>query len=283
MSENVNNKQYFREKLEISETPAPFGLDLEKIQQSERLEEILDDLRSQAAQQAEENASERLKQLRGLISQYEDQLAEFRGPTILQRAEFSFPEESTTDFKEEAAEQGVRWWEKLDLRDDPFPDLTAETTFPMFKEYYDAITCKTKVFNDYQSMLNKPGEDLFRNSIFHGQYGSGKTHLFRYLEQILILKGYETLYILFSFEDDLRSVVAAFRKQLYQQLAQRYQQKSNEVIPADPTDIEKATDVLLDGFTRKYHVTGFNRSRGNYARFSHTLPFSSRVIPIWKR
>ncbi len=282
LRDNVFNKQYFREKLEIKEAPVEFNLDLDKIQRSEELEELLKKLKAEADQRAEENASERLKELRGLIKQYEEQLAEFRGPSILDRAEYSFPKESKIDFEEDLAEEGVRWWEKLDLKDDPFPDLTAETTLPMFREYYDAITCKTKVFKDYQSMINQPGEEFFRNSVFHGQYGSGKTHLFRYLEQILILGGYETVYILFTFEDDFRSIVAAFRKQLYQQIAQRYQQKSNEVVPPDPVDIEKATEDLLGEFTRKYHTKGIiifldDLHKGNQEA---ALDFINRLQPF---
>jgi hypothetical protein len=280
--DNVINKQYFREKMDIKEAPVSFSLDLEKLNQTEELEKVLENLRAEATLRAEENASERLKELRGLIAQYEAQLAEFRGPSILERAEYSFPQEATVDLKEDRPEEGIKWWEKLDLKDDPFPDLTAETTLPMFREYYDAITCKTKVFKDYQSIINDPGEEIFRNSIFHGQYGSGKTHLFRYLEQILILGGYETVYILFSFEDDLRSIVTAFRKQLYEQLAQRYQQKSNEVVASDPQDIEEATEDLLRGFTRKYRTKGIiifldDLHKGN---LEAALEFINRLQPF---
>jgi hypothetical protein len=248
------NKDYFRERVSLRLDQSDYSLDINKIQQAEEVEKVLEKLKAEAESKALENAEEELRKIQETIREHEERLSELRGVSILDRAEYSFPESDKTELDEET--ERSEWWERLGLKADPFPELDQATAFPLPKEFLEAVTYRTTVFVDYQTKIERGPDVLFQNTIFYGQFGSGKTHLFRYLEQKLILRGYETIYLAFSFEDDLRSIVNSFRRQLYDKLAQRYLEKSGETVATDPSDVQRAIMDLLGRLVTSHNVKG---------------------------
>jgi hypothetical protein len=255
LRDNVMNKEYFRERINLGRDQSDYSLDVNKIKQAEEVDKVLEKLRAEAERKALENAGEELRKIQETIREHEERLSELRGVSILDRAEYSFPESDQLELDEET--EKTEWWERLGLKADPFPELDQATAFPLPKEFLDAVTYRTTVFVDYQTKIENRGPDvLFQNTIFYGQFGSGKTHLFRYLEQKLILRGYDTIYLAFSFEDDLRSIVNSLRRQLYDKLAQRYLEKSGETVATDPSDIQRAIMDLLGRLVNSHGVKG---------------------------
>jgi len=254
LRDNVMNKEYFRERINLRGDQSDYSLDINKIKQAEEVDKVLEKLRTEAEGKALENAEEELRKIQETIREHEERLSELRGISILDRAEYSFPESDRTELDEETEKS--EWWERLGLKADPFPELDQATAFPLPKEFLDAVTYRTTVFVDYQTKIDRGPDVLFQNTIFYGQFGSGKTHLFRYLEQKLILRGYETIYLAFSFEDDLRSIVNSFRRQLYEKLAQRYLEKSGETVASDPADVHRAILDVLGRLVNSHNVKG---------------------------
>jgi hypothetical protein len=100
-------------------------------------------------------------------------------PTILESEEFEEPvinEEKDEDIKE--------WWQLLNLTNDPFP-LT-EGLQKIDKKIYEEIIVKTTIFKKYVSYTKDLKNLLYKNTIFYGDFGSGKTSFFDYIKEILL-------------------------------------------------------------------------------------------------
>ena len=52
-------------------------------------------------------------------------------------------------------------------------------------DYYDAIVVKTDIFQKYVNYCDNIQNEIFKSTIFYGEFGSGKTSFFDYLKQIL--------------------------------------------------------------------------------------------------
>ena len=79
------------------------------------------------------------------------------------------------------------WWKTLALSSDPFP---VSGLGNIKDSLYDRIIVMTKIYEEYDYYINNVPDELFKNIVLYGEYGSGKTTLFQYLKILLFKKRY---------------------------------------------------------------------------------------------
>jgi hypothetical protein len=113
------------------------------------------------------------------------------------------------------------WWMRLRLTSNPFPDTDGLGTIAhsLPKQLYDGIVIKTEVFQRYIHYINKIPSELFKNTIFYGEFGSGKTTFFDYLQIPLVRCNIHPAMIGLSPESsDYQSFLMQFKKKLSTEL-----------------------------------------------------------------
>lgn len=82
--------------------------------------------------------------------------------------------------------------------------------------------CKTEIFRKYISIIQNNPSNLFRNIVVFGDWGSGKTTFFGYIEPILYDCRLYPIYIQLGGEFEVRELVFEFRRQLANELNRLY-------------------------------------------------------------
>ena len=100
--------------------------------------------------------------------------------TKLESQEFEEPK-----VKKEESTLHQEWWQILNLRADPFP--ASEGLQKIDKTIYEQIIVLTDIFKRFVHYCERQRDQLFKNTIFYGEFGSeGKTAFFDYFKEILL-------------------------------------------------------------------------------------------------
>ena len=138
-------------------------------------------------------------------------------PSILDKEDYEIPDiQEKEEVTAESETSYMPWWEKLGLLEDPFHLL--EGLDQIDRKLYDQIVCKTEIFRKYISIIENNPSNLFRNIVVFGDFGSGKTTFFDYIEPILYDCRFYPIYIQLGGEFEVRELVFEFRRQLASEL-----------------------------------------------------------------
>jgi hypothetical protein len=135
-------------------------------------------------------------------------------PSVLDRDEFHEPEPEA----EVSADEFVPWWKQLGLTADPFPSEVG--LHRITKELYEKVVYKSTTFEKYLYYAKNTPSELFKNTIFFGEFGSGKTTFFQYLQYVLIGSGIQGVYVALYGEPDPHSFRIRFQKNLLDELCE---------------------------------------------------------------
>lgn len=133
-------------------------------------------------------------------------------PSVLDQEEFQEPVNEILNIQEEY----VPWWKRLSLSGDPFPNQ--EGLQRISDELYDKVVIKTQIFEKYMVWTKEFSEELFKDTIFFGYFGSGKTTLFDYLKKPLMNEKIFALRIQLFAESAFQALLTKFYKKLYERL-----------------------------------------------------------------
>jgi hypothetical protein len=177
-------------------------------------------------------------------------------PSILDGAEYPIPEIVET-FKENAEKERnyLPWWDKLGLVDEPFHEL--EGLDKIDRQMWETIVHKTEVFKRYEQVIEKTPMELFRNTVWYGTFGSGKTTFFDYLQPKLYASKIYPIYLQLGGEYETRELVFEFKRRLRSEL----QQLGRIIIGyglqnTDQMDDQEAIIELLKSLI-EHHAKGF--------------------------
>jgi hypothetical protein len=104
------------------------------------------------------------------------------------------------------------WWEILDLVGDPFP--LEDGLKRIKKSLYEDIIVRTDIFNNFLYLIENHPDQLFRKFMLYGEYGSGKTTFFDYLDESLLPKNILLLYVQLWASPDSETIIHRFHQEL---------------------------------------------------------------------
>ncbi len=183
----------------------------ERVVKADRLNRIEQDL--------EKVKLEKLEQLTGIDRKIEERKKELEAyPSILDEEE-----EPAKPLESHEPEQSNQpWWSRLGLVGDPFPSTMG--LGKISKELYEKIVYKDVLLRKYLSLARDMPSELFRSTIFFGQFGSGKTTLFEYLNSVAFpICGIHGIYIQLYDELDVHSLRISFQNKLIDELVELYE------------------------------------------------------------
>jgi len=166
-------------------------------------------------------------------------------PSILDSIDIKEPDivKKIDDDKIEFEEDLLPWWRKLDLISNPFPGNSLDK---IDKNIWDEIVYKTSIFKKYQRYIDKDVDELFKNIIFYGEYGSGKSTFFEYIQPSFIKNRIIPLYILLYGENDSKSLQIKYEKKLIKELINACNKLNIHGHLRLPDSIDETIDFLFD-------------------------------------
>ncbi len=205
---SIQNKQYYYERLALKSKQVTPLLDISVIEKAEEMEKIRNEIKDEVRQEFIEKKEEELKEWDEKINQKAEMYFAF--PSILDKEEYPLP-----DIVEgESAERNMflPWWEELGLVEDPFKELDGLAEIKNY--YYKKIVHKTIIFLRYESYVQNSVSELFRNTVIYGDWGSGKTTLFDYLNPILSENRIFPIYIQLSKGLEVHALIFEFQRKV---------------------------------------------------------------------
>ena len=175
-------------------------------------------------------------------------------PSVLDESEYKEPEIITNAVS--SSTQFIPWWKKLGLKSDPFPEQSGLAGIA--KIMYEEVVFKTPIFKRFVAITKEYPNELFKNRLFLGDFGSGKTTLFDYLEKPFYNVKVFNVYIMLYAEQDFQSLLIKFRAMFYDCLCRifklLYQTDPNNWIKSN--DTQDRIQELLEKLVAKGDMLG---------------------------
>lgn len=206
---HVHDSTLFEEYLHVNTGKPSVPIDLGQVSRQEYVSSIEEKME----QKVIEKRSEQIEQA------MQEKWREYESlPSVLDDNEFAEPQ---PEEKPESATEYVAWWKHLGLTADPFP--SEEGLAGIAKDLYDKVVHKTGILNRYLSYEQEARSELFKSTVFFGEFGSGKTTFFEFLRMILIKSGIHGIYIQLYGEPDTHSFRIRFQRKLLDALCDLYE------------------------------------------------------------
>ena len=240
--ENVRNKEPFEEFLRLQKSTIA-TIEPKKLAEAEFRDRLRQEIRAEVIEDETKEISdaiERKKEEYDLL------------PSVLDQAEFQEPTNEVLSIQEEY----VPWWRRLSLSGDPFPNQ--EGLQKIADELYEKVVYKTQIFEKYTVWIKEYSDELFKDTIFFGYFGSGKTTLFDYLKKPLINEKLFALRIQLFAESAFQALLTKFYKKLFERLCGLHEL----IFETDPrgwltsTDYQDNVKKLLQKFSANENVRG---------------------------
>lgn len=204
------------------------------------------------------------------IEQAKKQLATI--PTKLEKEEFVEPEVT-----EEEEPQKQEWWQILNLKGDPFP--VAEGLQKISRDFYEHIVVRTDIFRKYVNYADNLRDQIFKNTIFYGDFGSGKTAFFDYLKEIFLRNKILSIYVPLWIGLDGDTNIYNFEEELISRLREESKRYGVYVDDKDhknhPQIIKNVLRLLLEQTTFKGLIVFVDDLHKNTRAFDAVIDFLS--------
>ena len=208
LASGIHDPQPYYDSLKLKDRQIP-EIDFSKLKKTDLMQALREQLMAEI--RFESTASK----IADIEEEIKRKLEEYNSlPSIVDQGEF--PEPIPEDLNLYSEEYTV-WWKQLNLTGDPFP--TTEGLMRIDPTTYDSVVVKTPLFQKYLSYIRNTTNEIFKNTIFFGEFGSGKTTLFEYLKRALSSNEIESVYVQLYSEKDLQSLKITFKKKLIEELS----------------------------------------------------------------
>ena len=149
------------------------------------------------------------------------------------------------------------WWKKLGLVSNPFPDTDGLGNIP--QSMRQQVVLQTEIFEQYIHYINKVPSDLFMNIIFYGEFGSGKTTLFEYLQIPLIRNNIHSIIIRLNAEPDYQNFLHKFKQKLCRELTNSFYRLTGTNLAAslEPLTVDDAIIQVIKSIENTNRCAGF--------------------------
>jgi len=242
---NIYDKDKIRETLRLKKTSMPI-IDPKKIVETRYRERVVNELTKQIIEEKIDIIDKAIEQKK---EEYD------MVPSILDGIDIVEPSSEEQEVKEE--QKFLSWWRQLQLSQDPFP--TQEGLSKLADDLYEKIVIKTPLFEKYVYIASSEPTELFKDTIFFGWFGSGKTTLFDYLKKPFLNERVFTIYIQLYAEQSFSSLFTDFRKKFYEGLCEKHELifHSKPQLWLNSNDYQECIDKLLVKFSSNADIKGF--------------------------
>lgn len=223
-SNRLHNKQYYYERLELKASQITPLLDVASLEKADVADKVREELKEEVREEFLDEKKAEVEEWQQKISQKAEEYYSF--PSILDREDYPIPDVSE---EKTSTEVYVPWWVKLGLIEDPFREL--EGLPRLSQSLLERIVHKTEIFIKYEIIAENSPTELFRNTIVMGQFGSGKTTFFDYMNSALSNYGILPVYIQLGGEFEVRELIFDFRKKVSIELRRLYPIFAGENLP----------------------------------------------------
>ena len=172
---NIFNQDILFEELKIKNPNLDIIIEPSQMEKAEYANQIEERIKDKVLSKTQHLLDEQSKKVQQEIEQKKKELESI--PTRLDEIEIEEPE--ITKSEKEVRE----WWQILNLKEDPVP--IQEGFQKIDTDYYEDIVVHTDIFKKYVNYCVNMQNEIFKSTIFYGEFGSGKTSFFDYLKQIL--------------------------------------------------------------------------------------------------
>jgi len=239
----IKNQEPPRQELnlKIAETPSIDLSDMSQLETKARLHDW-------ALRKAKEEAMiqfEDLKQSKeaDFLEMIEEKQTEYNSlPSILDISDIKEPTVSVENDSE--YDHYEPWWKQLHMISDPFPTLEGLSQIPA--EFHETVLHKTDIFNRYQTVIDEVPEEILKNTIFFGEFGSGKTTLFEFLIKQFWSVDIPAIYLQIFTQEKIDSVMKRFKHELCRELRELLFQQLDVVdeIPSSTNIDDEIRSIL---------------------------------------
>lgn len=252
------------------------------------------------------NLESRLANLQEIVAELEKEKVEMSPPHL----DNKYPKK-VKDIKPDMPDYTYpSWWERINLFSDPFPSTQGLNKID--KEFYDDVVLRTEIFNRYLYLIRQRHKEILNNIVVvYGEYGSGKTTFFQYLERPLLNAGILPIYLMVNSDPSTEKIRKEFHGQFLREaidsnptsgkvgyLYPRLEAEASiEIIRDQLEDILTTTDyegfiIFIDGLHKEAKhsesVLGFIKMLQNdfeYLSSFKNIPISFMIAGCldWKR
>lgn len=233
------NKHYYQERLQIKMKEVMPLLTVDSLKDAQTVEKVKEALRQEVEKEV---IAKKAGELESWDEKINQKTQEYQAlPSIVDGEEYPMPDETEP---QAVAEIYVPWWVKLGLSDNAFLEL--EGVYKVDKILFEKVVTKTEIFKKYESIAENATSDLFRNTILHGFFGSGKTTFFDYMQSKLSQIRIITIYVQLSSEFELGKIISDFYKGVNVELRKIYTIFMGETFPfTEGVDDEEASVEMM--------------------------------------
>jgi hypothetical protein len=239
LRERIQNRDYYYERLRIKSRQITPMLDVDRLAEATYVEKIREELKNEVKEEI-------IKQKKLEIKEWDEKIyekaAEYLSiPSILDGEDYPIPDVPDKDLIGENIY--VPWWDRLGLKEDPFREL--EGLSRIDRSLYDQIVCKTDIFIKYESMISTARKEILRNTVIYGQFGSGKTTFFDYMNPLLYECKIFPIYVQLGGEFEVRELIHEFKKRVNEELQRLHSVLAGERVATNGLSDEQAITDLM--------------------------------------
>jgi len=241
----IDSNTYF-DAIKLKNQRAP-NIDFSKLKKADYLESLKEQIREELKYE------QRTSTFKDIDEEIKSKIEEYNSlPSVVDSEDFPEPEPDKRE--NEVVDEETVWWKQLNLTGNPFPKT--EGLLEVKPEFFDDIVIKTKLFRRYLSFIKNTPEEVFKNTIIFGEFGSGKTTLFEYLARVFSSIEIETLYVQLYSETDFQSLVISFKEKIVDELSERLGYGIGEIGSNSNANIDTTSRFLMSTFFEKIKPKG---------------------------
>ena len=243
---NIRQPKMFHDALKLKKPQTLIIMDHAKLDNIEYLEKIEKEIEKRIRVEQTDSLNQEKEKYLSEIKIAKKNLAAI--PTKLEPQNIPEPEQTDSEDK-----NNKLWWQELNLSEDPFP--VAEGLYKIDKNIYDDIIVQTDIFKKYIDIVNTIPSQIYKNTIFYGDFGSGKTAFFNYLSKILIRRKILSIHIPLQASKDNSKNTHNFDYELITRLKEKcneFDVKINVTAEIPKQEIKN----ILTGFKEQKAFTG---------------------------
>jgi hypothetical protein len=276
---NIRSREALRELVKLSRSEItvvdPRKLS-ESLYQEQLKKELKQEIIKEQAQEIRKVVQEQTQEIQEIIDKKKEEYEMI--PSVLDISDFEEPD--IPEQQLESEERFVPWWKRLKLSGDPFP--TQEGLASIADNLYERVVYKTSIFEKYVYLVREATEELFKDTIFFGEFGSGKTTLFDYLKKPFINEKVFPIYMQLYAEPSFQTLMDTFKRKLYAGLCEAHKM----VYESDPREWPRPSDSqdaakLLEKFVTNEDIRGFvvfiDDLHKNFDEFDIAMKFISNL------
>lgn len=244
---NIFNTNIFYDELKLKNHNSDTMINPAEMEKAEYVTQIENKIKNKFLSETQEYLDIQNKKILNEIEQKKKELASI--PSRLDEIEIMEPEVSKSE------KETLEWWQILNLKQDPVP--IQEGFQKIDTDYYDDIVVQTDIFNKYVKYSTDMQDQIFKNTLFYGEFGSGKTSFFDYLKQTLSRNKILLINVPIWPSLDAEKIILDFKTDLIASLKEESKKFGTDLDHINSESHDQTIKKLLEELHLQHNFKGF--------------------------